>query len=228
GPTPFANRPRRTFTTINSVLYAPISRGRTHINSSDPLAFPQVDPNYWGHPMDIAAHVGGAKLARKMLRTPPLLSIFDGEFEPGDQFQTDEEIEGWLRGVVASDNHEVGTASMLPEELGGVVDTSLKVYGTNNVRVADASIIPFTVSSHLSSTIYAIGEKVILASFSLIPKKLLTMTRRQISSRAAGEAIQRILIKFLSDLYPLLITAINQSITENIPILFNYRNDTFR
>lgn len=62
-------------------------------------------------------------------------SIFDGEFEPGVQFQTDEEIEGWLRGVVASDNHEVGTTSMMPEELGGVVDTSLKVYGTSNVRV---------------------------------------------------------------------------------------------
>ena len=106
-----------------------------------------------------------------MFRTSPLDSIFTGEFEPGDQFQTDEEIEGWLRGVVASDNHEVGTLSMLPEELGGVVDTSLKVYGTNNVRVAgkrdilwrssshllyssDASIIPFPVSAHMVRPAY--------------------------------------------------------------------------
>jgi choline dehydrogenase-like flavoprotein len=150
------------------VLYAPLSRGRSHIASSDPFALPHVDPNYWGHPVDIAAQVGGIKLARRMLRTPPMDSIFNGEFEPGDQFQTDEEIEGWLRGVVASDNHEVGTASMLPEELGGVVDTSLKVYGTSNVRVTgepsmttrvhtpinvvpDASIIPFPISAHLVS-----------------------------------------------------------------------------
>ncbi|KAF8468031.1 alcohol oxidase [Gautieria morchelliformis] len=159
GPTPFASRPKRTFTTINSVLYAPLSRGRSHIASSDPFALPNVDPNYWGHPVDVAAQVGGIKLARRMLRTPPLDSIFNGEFEPGEQFQTDEEIEGWLRGVVASDNHEVGTASMLPEELGGVVDTCLKVYGISNVRVADASIIPFPISSHMSSTVYAIGEK---------------------------------------------------------------------
>lgn len=139
GPTPFASRPKRTYTAVNSVLYAPLSRGRSHISSSDPFSPPNVDPNYWGHPIDIAAQVGGIRLARRMLRASPMDSIFGGEFEPGEQFQTDEEIEGWLRGVVASDNHEVGTASMLPEELGGVVDTSLKVYGTNNVRVAGKS-----------------------------------------------------------------------------------------
>lgn len=136
GPTPFGSRPRRTYTAVNSVLYAPLSRGRSHIVSSDPSTPPNIDPNYWGHPVDIAAQVGGIKLARRMLRTHPMDSIFDGEFEPGVQFQTDEELEGWLRGVIGSANHEVGTASMLPEELGGVVDTSLKVYGTNNIRVA--------------------------------------------------------------------------------------------
>lgn len=136
GPTAFASRPRRTFTTINNVLYAPLSRGRTHITSNDPNAFPAVDPAYWSHPIDVAAHVAGIKLARKMLTTPPMDSIYQGEFEPGSDKQTDEAIEDWLRGVVGSDNHETGTLSMLPKELGGVVDTSLRVYGLSNVRVA--------------------------------------------------------------------------------------------
>ena len=35
----------------------------------------------------------------------------------------------------------------------------LKVYGTGNVRVVDASVMPFQVSGHLTSTIYAISEK---------------------------------------------------------------------
>lgn len=48
---------------------------------------------------------------------------------------------------------------MLPEEVGGVVDTSLKVYGTSNVRVVDASVIPFQVCGHLQSTIYAVAER---------------------------------------------------------------------
>ena len=62
-------------------------------------------------------------------------AINDGEFEPGVMYQTDEQIQEWLRGVVASDNHCTGTAAMLPEDLGGVVDTTLTVYGTSNVRV---------------------------------------------------------------------------------------------
>ena len=72
-----------------------------------------------------------------MLTTAPLSSIYQGEFEPGSQRKTDADIEDWLRGVVASDNHETGSLSMLPQELGGVVDTNLKVYGTENVRVLE-------------------------------------------------------------------------------------------
>jgi choline dehydrogenase-like flavoprotein len=48
---------------------------------------------------------------------------------------------------------------MMPKELGGVVDNRLKVYGTANVRVVDASVLPFQVSGHLTSTLYAVSEK---------------------------------------------------------------------
>ena len=42
----------------------------------------------------------------------------------------------------------------------GVVDGSLKVYGTANVRVVDASVFPILVAAHTQATIYAIAEKV--------------------------------------------------------------------
>lgn len=48
---------------------------------------------------------------------------------------------------------------MMPRDLGGVVDEELRVYGTRNVRVVDASAMPFQVSGHLTSTLYAIAEK---------------------------------------------------------------------
>jgi hypothetical protein len=38
---------------------------------------------------------------------------------------------------------------MLPFELGGVVDPNLKVYGTANVRVADASVYPIQFAAHV-------------------------------------------------------------------------------
>ena len=48
---------------------------------------------------------------------------------------------------------------MMPKEIGCVVDTSLKVYGTSNVRVVDGSILPFQVCGHLQATIYAVAER---------------------------------------------------------------------
>lgn len=48
---------------------------------------------------------------------------------------------------------------MMPRELGGVVDSKLRVYGVSNVRVVDASVMPFQVSGHLTSTLYTLSER---------------------------------------------------------------------
>lgn len=48
---------------------------------------------------------------------------------------------------------------MLPKEFGGVVDTNLVVYGTENVRAVDASVLPGQNSGHLTSLIYAVAER---------------------------------------------------------------------
>lgn len=56
-------------------------------------------------------------------------------------------------------SHPLGTASMMSRELGGVVDPELRVYGTANVRVVDASILPMQISGHLTATLYAVAER---------------------------------------------------------------------
>ncbi|XP_006460556.1 hypothetical protein AGABI2DRAFT_67857 [Agaricus bisporus var. bisporus H97] len=160
GPTPVDQRGNQNFTTINAIFYSPLSRGRTHITSTDHNARPAVDPAYWSHPIDVAMHVASLQAARKLLRTPPLQSIYTKEFEPGADVESDEEVEAYLKTVAKSDNHEVGTMAMMPEALGGVVDTKFRVYGLENVRVTDASVIPMPIGSHMESTVYMLGEKV--------------------------------------------------------------------
>ncbi|KAL2847877.1 GMC oxidoreductase-domain-containing protein [Aspergillus pseudodeflectus] len=59
----------------------------------------------------------------------------------------------------SSNHHLLGTAAMLPRELGAVVDPQLVVYGTENVRVVDASALPTQISGHLTSTLYAVAER---------------------------------------------------------------------
>lgn len=74
--------------------------------------------------------------------------------------QTDEQIEEFIREGVDTLHHHGGTASMLPRELGGVVDSSLRVYGVRGLRVVDASILPMPPAAHLQATIYGVAEKV--------------------------------------------------------------------
>jgi alcohol oxidase len=47
---------------------------------------------------------------------------------------------------------KLGTCPMKPREQGGVVDSSLNVYGTQNLKVVDLSIAPSNVSANTYNT----------------------------------------------------------------------------
>lgn len=81
---------------------------------------------------------------------------------PGpDEAQTDDEIERVLRGglAVPHNAHPCGTAAMMPRDLGGIVDTALRVYGVDGLRVVDASVLPLIPAANLQATTYAVAEK---------------------------------------------------------------------
>lgn len=65
----------------------------------------------------------------------------------------------YVRKIAMSGWHPVGTCAMLLRENGGVVDGRLKVYGTGNLRVADASVMPVICRGNTQSTVYAVAEK---------------------------------------------------------------------
>ncbi|KAF7427852.1 hypothetical protein PC9H_007068 [Pleurotus ostreatus] len=140
-------------------LLHPFSRGHVHIRSSDPFDSPIIDPRFLNNGTDIELFIDAVKLVRKVVNARCIKSAIVRETAPGPAVQFDAEIIEYLKGNVQTIYHPIGTAPMFPREDGGVVDESLKVYGTQNLRVVDASVIPLQISAHIQHTIYAIAEK---------------------------------------------------------------------
>ena len=145
------------------------SRGSCHISSPDPKLRPTIDPKYLSHPADLEILADGILFIQKILETGPLGALIkDRPDGSGKVYQPSMKLEGrldkakaveWAKSITVSSWHPVGTCSMLPKTEGGVVDTELKVYGTTNLRVVDASVIPLNVRGNIQTTVYAIAER---------------------------------------------------------------------
>ncbi|KAB8223270.1 hypothetical protein BDV33DRAFT_44181 [Aspergillus novoparasiticus] len=141
----------------------PFSRGSVHIQSANASDLPAINPNYFMFGQDAEAQITVAQYIRKALGTAPLSGLVGDEVSPGlDVLPASASSSTWTKWVEANyrtNYHPVGTNSMLPREKGGVVSPELKVYGTKNLRVVDASILPFQLCGHLTSTLYAVAER---------------------------------------------------------------------
>lgn len=150
--------PGGQFVTIFSTVMHPMSRGSVHLDPADPHGKPVVDPRYLSARYDVRAAVAGSQFARRVAQTEPLASAWVAEVDPGEAVQTDEQWEAFARANLLSFYHPAGTCAMLPRGDGGVVDASLTVYGTANLRVVDNSIMPVLLSAHIQTAAYAIAE----------------------------------------------------------------------
>ncbi|SPN99988.1 related to alcohol oxidase [Cephalotrichum gorgonifer] len=122
---------------------------------------PVVDWRTFSNPIDAEITAEFLKLARWFMQTEAMQKTFAPvEVSPGVDIATDEEIIAWIKSRISPSNgHLVGTASLGPKELGGVVGPDLRVHGIEGLSVADNSIMRIIPGTHTSSTAYAIGEK---------------------------------------------------------------------
>lgn len=140
----------------------PFSRGSVHLRSTDDsdISSPVIDPNFFRIDFDMDYNVAAAQLARKFWETAPVKNLVKGPLQPNAPANaTKEEWEKYIRGTISSNSHALGSTAMMRQDLGGVVGPNLKIYGVENVRVADASIMPTQFSGHLTATLYAIADK---------------------------------------------------------------------
>ncbi|KAI4637851.1 hypothetical protein J4E83_000669 [Alternaria metachromatica] len=153
--------------TIGACSTRSLSRGSVHINSSDPTAYPTIDPAYFSHPLDLDMMARALLHCISFTSVEPLASVLrrdpDGNLitskTAGPVPKTLEEAKTFVQNSTVTEYHPVGTCAMLPKEKCGVVDAELKVHGVDGLRVVDASIFPTHVQGNIVSLVYAVAEK---------------------------------------------------------------------
>jgi len=142
-----------------AMLSPPLSRGSVHITSPNPATHPEIKMNYYTHALDLEVHARHLLALQNLARTPALAALMhDGGARYPEEL-TLERAKTYLRETATTNYHPSGTCAMLPEAMGGVVDAELRVYGTRNLRVVDASVFPVILRGNIVATVYAIAEK---------------------------------------------------------------------
>jgi len=145
------------FTVRVGILHAR-SRGWVRLRSSDPLALPRIRFNMFTRQPDMANMIAAVKRSRELFAQAPMRELIAEELLPGPGFQSDDELEQAIRAQAEHRHHAVGTCRLGTDEL-AVVDAQLKVHGIDNLRVADASVLPEDPSGNTNVPTMMIGEK---------------------------------------------------------------------
>lgn len=137
----------------------PTSKGSIQLASTDARDAPLIRPNYLSTDKDIAEVLQGSKLIRNLMQSPALKAITNSELKPGLSVNDDVSMLQFFRENSGSIYHLCGTCVMGPEQKSAVVDDQLKVHGTKNLRVVDASIFPNITSGNINAPVMMVAEK---------------------------------------------------------------------
>jgi choline dehydrogenase-like flavoprotein len=124
---------------------------------NNPVSMPLINPNFIGEEDDLRAAVESVRAIRKVMAQESLARVIEEEMEPGPRIQSDDEIGEWVKGVVTTMWHPVGTCRM-GKDARAVVDARLKVRGIGGLRVIDASIMPNITSGNTNAPTQALAR----------------------------------------------------------------------
>jgi choline dehydrogenase len=134
------------------------SRGTLAIRSTDPFEQPTIAPNYFERELDRKTMIAGLEMLRAIYRQKSFRDLWDIEVLPGEAANTPQALWEFARGTGGTVFHCVGTCRM-GSDVNSVVDLSLRVRGTERLRVIDASVMPLITSANTNATSLMIGEK---------------------------------------------------------------------
>jgi choline dehydrogenase len=142
--------------TMFAGLAHPKSRGWMHLTGPDPDDPMRIEANMLSHPDDMKAALANIELCRDLGNSAAFKGLVKGESLPGPMGKAD--MENYARDAAVTYWHQSCTAKMGTDRM-SVVDNRLAVYGIQNLRIADASIMPHVTSGNTMAPCVVIGER---------------------------------------------------------------------
>ena len=128
------------------------SKGFVRLADSDPMTPPKIQFNYLEHPDDLKDFRYCIRLAREIFAQHAFDSFRGDEIAPGEDVQSDDELDEYTRQNIESAYHPCGTAKMGDvNDPTAVVDPECRVIGVDRLRVIDTSIFPRIPNGNLNS-----------------------------------------------------------------------------
>ncbi|MDX3968616.1 MAG: GMC family oxidoreductase N-terminal domain-containing protein [Bradyrhizobium sp.] len=147
--------PRNAWTFVPGFV-RPKSRGQLHLTGPDPLDTMEIDANFLGDPDDLKAFLRSIELCREIAHSSALRPFVKREVIPGGLKGPD--LEHLVRDSILTYWHQTCTAKMGRDSM-SVVDNKLRVYGIENLRIADGSIMPRVTTGNTMGPCVVIGER---------------------------------------------------------------------
>jgi fatty acid photodecarboxylase len=136
------------------------SKGKVSLASKDPLKKPRIECRYLSEEADLKTLRSGLRLARELVRQPAFSDVLGPEVYPGAAVQSDEALDAYIRESLHTANALVGTCKMgRAEDRDAVVDPTLRVIGTQNLRVVDASVMPTIPGGQTGASTTMVAER---------------------------------------------------------------------
>jgi choline dehydrogenase len=133
--------------------------GSVKIKSRDPRVKPALQFNYLSTEQDRREWVEAIKCARKIMNQPAFDEFNGGEISPGTQVRTDQEILDWVARDAETALHPSCTCKMGKDDMAVVDPDSMKVHGMENLRIVDASVMPYITNGNIYAPTMMVAEK---------------------------------------------------------------------
>lgn len=152
------HRPKGSGASLCSILLHPKSRGSVRLKDSDYRSEPLIDPGIYSHPEDIETMKLGFRIARKILSSTAFEPYRTGWYHGESYQQTEEALDNHIRKYSELLYHPVGTCKMGTDDM-SVCNPELRVHGIDNLRIADASVMPEICGGNTHAPVIMIAEK---------------------------------------------------------------------